>query len=374
MRIAHLISHPGLNGVATSLKALVDAQLAAGHRILIVHPRHSWIAQQQFAGPVELLESSFKTKPQPLRDAGYPIWHFGRTLVHAHGSGANKYAMVYRMVDGVPVVMTAHSRHFQIPWMFAHAVIGLSRQTIDYYTSRLLVARRRIFDVPNMFDVSSVQPVAPADRAAARRMLGLAPEALVVGTVGTVGRRKQQAALVRAVSLLRAQGVPAEAVLIGDLPAEGEARAELDAALALPGIRPHVHMPGHREDAVALTAAFDLYVCASAVEEAPIAPVEAMARCLPVVSTRVGNMPDLLPADCLVTVGDVAALAGAIGRQLADADRRARDGAAGRGIIAERLSPGVVLPKIEHVYDFAIRSARDRGGARFTELHGAPGG
>ena len=56
----------------------------------------------------------------------------------------------------------------------------------------------------------------------------------------------------------------------------------------------------------------DVYVCASAVEEAPIAPLEAMAQALPVVSTNVGNMSDLLPAERLFSVGDTAGMAAAV--------------------------------------------------------------
>lgn len=120
MKIAHLISHHGLNGVATSTKTLIDQQILAGYDVMLVHPRKSWIGTQSFAGPLKMLASSFKTRPADLRDTGYPIRDWGRTLVHAHGSRANKMAMIFTLADGVPVVMTAHARQFQIPAVCPH--------------------------------------------------------------------------------------------------------------------------------------------------------------------------------------------------------------------------------------------------------------
>lgn len=363
MKIAHLVSHASLNGVATSVKTLIDEQLRAGHQVMLVHPRDSWIGEQSFDGPVEKLESAFRTMPDDLRKTGYPIRDWGRTLVHAHGSRANKILMIFTLVDGVPAVMTAHSRQFQLPWRFAHAVIGLNQRTASYYTGRLLVSRRRMHVLPNMFDTEALRPVTDEARRQARAALGIREDAFLLGSVGLICDRKQQDDALRILKRLVLKGVDAELLLIGHLstddPISGWQELVDDPALA-----GRVHLPGQRGDARALVAGMDVFLCTSNAEEAPIAPLEAMAQEVPVISSAVGNMPEMLPKSRVFRIGDVDAMAGAAEKLAGDADQRRKAGATDRATVAERLSPSHIQPRIERVYQAALGRARDRGRRR----------
>lgn len=360
LRIVHLVGHSALNGVATSVRGLIDAQLAAGHEVMLVHPLKSWIGGQSFVRPVTRLATNFSMKPRELGRVGSAIRGWDRGLLHAHGSGANKYAMVYRLIDGVPAVMTAHARKYQLPWMFAHGVIGLSEPTIAYYTSRLLVLRKRIFNIPNLFSTEGIEPVTASARSAARTILGLPSQGLLIGSVGGIDERKRQIDIVGVLGRLVRSGLDVRLALIGRPPRDPEVKRALEAAMRDDAVAGRIHLAGPRENAAALTAALDVYICASAVEEAPIAPVEAMARAVPVVSTRVGNMTDLLPADRLLAVGDVVGLADAVAMLLGDPRVAQATGLRDREAIAATLSPAIVLPRIEAVYRTAMAAARDR--------------
>ncbi|PSJ58308.1 glycosyltransferase family 4 protein [Pseudaminobacter soli (ex Li et al. 2025)] len=366
MKIAHLISHTGLNGVATSTKTLIDQQILAGHEVMLVYPRKSWIGKQSFAGPIKMLESSFKTLPADLRETGYPILDWRRTLIHTHGSRANKFGMIYAIVDGVPTVMTAHARQFQIPWRFAHAVVGLSQQTADYYTRRLLVSPRRMHIVPNMFDAGALSPVSDQARSNARRELGIRDEAFLLGSVGMVGKRKRQIDMVRILGKLVAAGIDAELLLIGGL--EDEQMPGWEEAIADPALRGRIHLPGQRSDAVALVPAMDVFLCTSVREEAPIAPLEAMAQAIPVISTDVGNMADLLPKDRIFAIGDIDGLAGAAELLARNPELRASDGSVDRSTVTGKLAPGIILPQIEDIYRAAIKQAGPRGYKNLKQL------
>ncbi|EHK57402.1 glycosyltransferase family 4 protein [Allomesorhizobium alhagi] len=361
MKIAHLVGHDSLNGVATSTKILIDAQIKAGHELMLVHSRKSWIGRQSFAGPIKMLESSFKTIPADLRATGYPIRDWGRTLVHAHGSRANKFLMVFTIADGAPAVMTAHSRQFQLPWRFAHAVVGLSRQTADYYTKRLLVSKSRMHVVPNMFDASALAPVSPQRRAEARQKLGIRRDALLLGSTGAISVRKTQIDMIRILKRLIASGLDAELLLIGGFPAKKEAMPGWHEALGDPAVAGRVHLAGPRADAMELAAAMDIFLFTSVVEEAPIAPLEAMAQEVPAVSTDVGNMADLLPAERIFAPGDVETMARAVERLARDEGLRRQAGTLDRAAVAERLSPQKILPQIDAVYRAALARSRDRG-------------
>ncbi|MFY1691536.1 glycosyltransferase family 4 protein [Plantactinospora sp. WMMB782] len=88
--------------------------------------------------------------------------------------------------------------------------------------------------------------------------------------------------------------------------------------------------------------AADLFVMPSRTEGLPQALIEAMARALPAVGTRVGGIPELLAAEDLVPPDDPAALAGAIDRMLADPERMtaasARNLARSRDFSADTLA------------------------------------
>jgi glycosyltransferase involved in cell wall biosynthesis len=96
-------------------------------------------------------------------------------------------------------------------------------------------------------------------------------------------------------------------------------------ALAL---QDHVRFAGELQDE-ALDRAYDaadVFVLATWQETFGMAVAEALARCLPVVSTRTGAIPELVGNDAglLVTPGDVEALAEALSRVIADAELRQR--------------------------------------------------
>ena len=357
MRIAHLVGHGALNGVATSSRILIQAQLDAGHEVMLVHPHRSWIGRQAFDGPIRLMGSDLVTKPSELRRVGYAIRDWQGDVLHTHGSRGNKFGMVYRCAAGTPLVMTAHARQFQLPWLFAHEVIGLSQWTADYYVRRLLVSRRHMHVLPNMFDVTEIETATEERRALARAELGIRADAFLIGSVGQLGQRKNQIDMVGVLRGLLKQGVDAELLLIGSVQQGKDLMPGWDAAVTAPEVRGRIHLAGHRSDAQELLPAIDVFLMTSRDEQAPIAPLEAMGAGLPVLSTRVGNMVDLLPEECLFAVGDVAGMTEAALR-LQDETNRRSVAEAGRRTIIERLEPQRIVAEIDKIYRLAIGRAR----------------
>lgn len=140
----------------------------------------------------------------------------------------------------------------------------------------------------------------PAERAACRRQLGIAPDAPVIGHVGRMVEVKNHRFLLRAFAACLAEAPAAQLLLVGDGPLEPELRA-LAAEL---GIQDSVHFPGARRDTPALYGAMDVFAMPSRYEGLSMALLEAQAAGLPcVVSDTVSRESDVtgrmdfLPAD-----------------------------------------------------------------------------
>ena len=102
------------------------------------------------------------------------------------------------------------------------------------------------------------------------------------------------------------------------------------------GMSVHSGSPGSPEVA-ALFASADVFCLPTLVDACPWVVVEAMAHGVPVVSTRVGSIPELVgDGGVLVDADDAGALRGALEALLANPATRADMGAAGRGRAEER--------------------------------------
>lgn len=357
MRIAHLVSHDALNGVATSCRTLIEAQRAAGHEIFLAVSPNSWLAANLDPDGVTLLESRFKTRPKEIARVGYAIRDWGCDVVHCHGSRANKFGLVYRFAGSIPVVATAHAALFQLPWRWFSAIIAPSQATADFHARVNWTPRRRIHLVTNAVPAL----LSGEDRAAAgrkaRQALGLGDEEFVIGSVGEIGGRKNQVDLLRAMTLLPDDLGPVTLVLIGGMAQGQEPMPGWNEALAAASVRHRVVLAGKRNDGAALTAGFDLFGFVSRMEQGPIAPLEAMAHATPVLTWRVGNLPELIEhgrTGFLVEQGDVEGFASLVAELARDRERLRQVGENARQEIIAHLSPAAMERATQAVYRAVI--------------------
>lgn len=355
MRIVHIVAHRAKNGVSTSCKTLIEAQLRHGHEVLLITMADSWIAEQKFAGPVEMTFSHLKTRIAELRRVGAIVRNWSPTVVHCHGSKANKYGMVFRLAAGAPVVMTAHSRNIQLPPSFFRAVIAPSQQTADYHNRKNWVRRSKLHVIPHLFDDIH------RDAAEGRQRLvqmGVAEDDFVVGIVGSVDHRKNQ---IDGIRILKKLGdrPDVKLVLVGGV-SEKHAIDGWGEAIADPAVKDRVVLAGHCEDAQTLIAGFDVLLCTSKIEEGPIVALEAMALNVPVVSTAVGMVPWLIRDGIdgfVYGVGECDKAAAAIGALIDDPAKRQQMGRAGRERLLIQCDEKAILEQIDRVYRAVAEAA-----------------
>ncbi|MFR9728212.1 glycosyltransferase [Saccharopolyspora sp. MS10] len=162
-------------------------------------------------------------------------------------------------------------------------------------------------------------PPVPLRPGRARRLLGLPPAAVVVGSVGRLVPQKAPEDWVLALARLRTPGV--RGVWVGDGDLAERARAAAD-RLGVP-----VDFAGDRPDAAELVQAFDVFAQSSRYEGLPLAVVEAMRCGVPVVATAVNAVGDVVVpgvTGLLVPPARPELLAGAVDALLADPAGAAR--------------------------------------------------
>lgn len=137
-----------------------------------------------------------------------------------------------------------------------------------------------------------------------------------VGTVGRLVKVKNHALLLEAM-----QNIDARLVIVGDGPEMGSL-TKLAHALKI-----DVHFMGERHDIPSILSTFDVFVLSSDSEGQPVAILEAMATGLPIVSTEVGAIREMVgPYARLVSPGKSARLADAINYYLHNRDEALADG------------------------------------------------
>jgi len=260
-------------------------------------------------------------------------------ILHTHLFLANVAGRIAGRLAGVPVIVSAH--HDTDVWMGPHhrlierltarladRVVTCSDPVRDWAVERIGLPQESVLTLRNA--IAPLAPVDAAGRAAARADLGLGADDLVVGTLGRLCEpKKGLAVFLDAAGRIAAAHPRARFVLAGD----GPARRDLEARAAAAGLAGRVRFAGERRDINRLLAAYDLFVQPSLWEGFGLTVIEAMAMERPVVATAVGGLPALVrDGDCglLVPPGDPAALAAAVIGLLADPERRARFGRAGR--------------------------------------------
>jgi starch synthase len=293
----------------------------------------------------------------------------GCDVAHSHTWYANFGGHLAKLLHGMPHVMTCHSLEPLRPWkaeqlgggyalaLFcertaveaADAVIAVSAgMRADVLATYPSVDPDRVVVIHNGIDTDAWRPV-PDTGTLAR--LGIDPRRPSVVFVGRVTRQKGVDHALAAAQFIDPE---AQVVLCAGAPDTPQIGAEMRAlAAAVAAERGGViwveEMLPREELAEVLTAA-DVFLCPSVYEPFGLTNLEAMACELPVVATAVGGIPEivvegvtghLVPYDPDHTAF-AAALAERINGLLADPDRAAAMGRAGRQRAIEHFGwPGV---------------------------------
>jgi glycosyltransferase involved in cell wall biosynthesis len=307
------------------------------------HPRELEAALRRLAGAVDLRETGLVIANTLSTWWGVHLAHrAGRPSlfsIHESTTPASFY-----LGQLAPALLPTIERTFSL----ATHVSFLTEATRQYYHPVLRRANHSLN--PGWIDLRQIDYFLSAHpRSALRRQLDLPDQTPLVINVGTVCDRKGQHIFARAVDLLWRQQ-PALAASTRFLMIGGRdtlfdrAMQDLLAQLA----RPNLQIVAETDAPLAYYGAADGFVCSSYEESFPRVVLEAMACRLPILSTQVHGIPEMIRANLdglLVAPGDTAALADGLARMLADPAAAQARAARARARLEENFTAERLLPR-----------------------------
>lgn len=352
------------------MRALAAGQAASGEAVSVAAvlsggegDDHPFVAAVRRHGvDVEVLRIGVREYLRERREVRALLRRRGAHILHTHGYRPDVVDAPVARRMGVAAVATVHGytrggglKGRLYEWLQARsyrhsdAVLAVSAK-LRAELLRAGISPERVYTVPNAWE----PPRGSRSRAEAREALGLPADGVVVGWVGRLSPEKAPDVALRVLAGMRR--TDARLSVVGTGPMQEKA-GSLAHSL---GVAERVRWHGYVEGVGELLGGFDALLVTSWTEGTPITLLEAMAAGVPVVSTSVGGIPDVVgPNEArLAPAGDVAALARALDETLADpAATRARVSAA-RLRLETHFAVGPWVERHREIYSAAMARAR----------------
>jgi len=376
MRVLELINRMGLGGAERMLATLALALRSRGHSVHIVCLREfadSPVPREHFeAAGVRLWELK-KTDGfsfSSLRSIAEYCRSEGINVIHAHTHQVNHYAVGAALLAGVPVVVnTIHGISalnmqwwakglFRMSCMLTDRVVGVCEEVSTAARKRLGLPASQtevIYNGIQTRDYLSISPRRPDGR-------------FVFGTAGRLAEVKNHRSMIEAFAMVHRSHPHCRLEILGS----GELQAELELLTERLGIQDAVLFRGFSSDIGAFLAGIDCFVLSSRSEGLPMALLEAMAAGLPVVTTAVGGVTEVIKeARCgwLCPPDDVVALAEAMFSALPPADGIER-GAQGRTSVLRRYTDDVMADSYLDLFQRMLKRCQHTHSPLKPELQG----
>lgn len=227
----------------------------------------------------------------------------GASMVHARNSGTWVDSTLACLFEGRMNLVLGHhgldlhdrfDRRARLRariglWAGGHFT-AVSRSARDQLHQQASVPLDRITMLPNGIDFARFEGARASIRREFREALGVRPDDVLVGIVGSLSPVKRHELLFDAVAALALRVPNVKLVVAGD----GPSRLDLEQAVRTAGIAQRTRFTGWIDDVPGLLSALDLFVCCSAAEGMSNAVLEAMASALPIIATAVGDNAHLI--------------------------------------------------------------------------------
>jgi len=294
-RIAFMIDSLSFGGAEKQLSLLVRALPAPFEPLVISLSRNidPFGKELQSSGiEVVAIERRGHADFRRLVEAARVVRERKADIVHGFLDAANAYAYVSGRALRKRVVLSLRNEILRLPgargaalsWMLRHAdrVLVNSRSGAAFLKNDVRVREENIVHIPNWIEPDRIGRV--------RAIPSPGTSATVIGFVGRFARQKRVGLLVEAFRDVHARMPEARLVLMGD----GTERGEIIGRIEQMGLTSFVELVAPSPDVDATLRRIDVFVLTSAFEGLPNAAIEALSMGIPVVSTAVGDVTELI--------------------------------------------------------------------------------
>jgi glycosyltransferase involved in cell wall biosynthesis len=284
-------------------------------------------------------------------------------IIQTHGYKSNILGCALKLSSGIPWIAFSHgytaenrkiafyNRLDQLCYRFSDLAVVVSEPL-----RQLLLARRvrpeKIVKLPNAVDRQEL--ASQVDRQTFKQSLSLRTDSTVLAVIGRLSPEKGQLVFLEAFREAKAQVQDLQALLIGD----GQEKPRLIQYCREHDLAQDVIFTGHVTNIADYYRIIDLLVIPSFSEGLPNVLLEAMCAGVPVVSTRVGAVEEVLDGMDfnMVAPGNSQELAERMVRFLRDRRLTLKTVQRARRIIADRYDPGRRAEKLVSQYYRVLRA------------------
>ncbi len=354
LKILQIISGREVNGALVYCRLLSNMLAQRGHEVTILHRPGSWMQQQSYADGVRLESSTLgRIPPAELRRRANWVRQQRFDLVHTHMTRAHTFGVLLKMLTGIPVIATAHSRHFEVHWRFNDFIIANSQSTEKFHRRINWIPQRKITTVYACTDLSRFQDLTPRDNRIIRRQLRVSEDTFLLGLVGEVLPRKGHWFLFQALPEIMRAVPNLQLVLLGRFHRREAYVRQLRRWLVDNQLFRRTHWLGRRPNVHQFMHAFDLTVVPSIEEPLGLVAIESLAAGTPVVASDTGGLSEIVRHGyngILVPPRDPDALAEAIVALAGDEEARRALGQQGREDVMQTFAPELLVDQVEACY------------------------
>lgn len=296
--------------------------------------------------PVTSLPTAARFSLALARRIRAEVDRLGARVLHSSGYKADIHAWLALRGSRIAHVSTVHGwlnrpdpKERFYGWLNVQALQRCRRVIVlSRYYEVLLRARglEQVERIPTGMDLATTRPAGPRSGP------------FTLGLLGRLSWEKNHPMFLAACARVRDTRPDVRFLLSGDGPLQAEIAQEVQRL----GLQEVVERTGYLATEV-FFARVDALVLCSRIENLPLVAMEAMARGIPVLATRVGGIPDLVEdgrTGRLVALDDVNALAAAM-REVADSPATGETwGKAGREKLAREFSHADWITRHQALY------------------------
>ena len=231
--------------------------------------------------------------------------------------------------------------------IFPHKVVTVSEYVGKYLIEEKGIAAGKVFSIPTGVDLEVFNP--DVVKAVSREELGISPDAVIVGTIAILRRKKGHHTLLDAIPSVLKEFPDTVFLFVGD----GPQKENIEKKISEFGIAENVKLLGLRKDIPEILKTTDLFVLPTLQEALGTSFLEAMAMKKPVIGTNVGGVPEVVNngiAGLLVEPEKPVVLAEAVIALLKDKEKMRRMGEEGRRIVEKKYSVDVMAKRLYEFY------------------------